>query len=229
MSRAYLRKVCQVHWGNIVWYHVLKTYGGRRGVIVRGQENVPLQGPAIVCSNHPGYAWDPCYVSYFGPRSRWGDWFYWTDAGIFVDAPFRTLYLKAIGCIPVERFDEPALKEQAQQRLVERTIQALDEEGLVVVFPEGVGYAAPPLQPLRNGFAKTAQAWVNQRGSNIPIVPCAQNQVPGTGMVISYGTPLYLDLGIEDPTEACADLVERLEQSLRSLCMDGEFALQRAL
>jgi 1-acyl-sn-glycerol-3-phosphate acyltransferase len=223
-GRAYLRKVCQVHWGNIVRWHVWRSYP--RGVTVVGQENIPANGPALVCSNHPGYAWDPCYVTFFGPRTRWGDYFYWTDAGIFVDAPFRTLYLKAIGCIPVERFEDPNEREKGKEVLFQSTIEALDQNGLVVVFPEGRGYAAPPLQPLRNGFARVAQAWAAQRPTDLPIIPCAMNQVEGAGMVIQFGKPLFFDRSFPDASGALSDLMERLECALRSMCIESDFTLE---
>jgi hypothetical protein len=58
-------------------------------------------------------------------------------------------YLKMIGCVGVKK--DINARSVATGTLFQSTMDALREQGRIVLFPEGYGGAYPPLQPLKTG------------------------------------------------------------------------------
>lgn len=160
-----------------------------------------------------------------------GDYFFWTHSALF-RPKWDRFFLTAIGCIKLVKelnsAQPDSTKVDAEQLhlLFHETLQALRENGRVVLFPEGYGGAYPPLKPCKTGAARVAFAYWTEFHEDVPLIPVAQNTNPGVGMVISYGAPLYLNHDIEDPQEAVLELTQRLDKELNQLCLEAEFALQ---
>lgn len=125
---------------------------------VRGidRENVPVQGGALVCSNHQSF-FDPVLVGVvFNRRLN-----YLARKSLFRFAPFRWL-IEFLDAIPIERdgFGIGGIKE---------TLKRLKAGEMVLIFPEGTRTRDGSISALKPGFISLA------RRSKTPLLPVAMD------------------------------------------------------
>lgn len=147
---------------------------------VAGLENFPTDGPFLIASNHASYL-DPPFVGsqvprqmrFFARRSLW-------------DNRAAAWWLDQVETIPVERAtgDVGAIK---------RVLQALHEDRVIVLFPEGTRSLDGRLQKPKAGVGMMACK------SGVPVVPC---RVYGSFAAFSkgssiphFGTPITVVFG----------------------------------
>ncbi len=154
-----------------------------RGEVV-GLENIPRTGGFLLASNHASHldpflvgAYLPRQVTFFARKTLW-------------TGGFTSWWLDAVGVIPVDRdggSDVSAIK---------RVLQALKQEKIIIMFPEGTRSRDGRLQPPKPGvglFACRAQ---------VPVVPARifgsfealgkGGTLPrlGTPVSVVYGPPM---------------------------------------
>ncbi|TDL21704.1 acyltransferase [Rickenella mellea] len=116
-------------------------------VHVIGGENVPADGPIIVCATHHNMMLDPAILSSAFPRGRIMN--YWTKASLFAN-PAVAWILHSTGNIPVDR------KSKDNQGLFRGTFMALAKGEAVALFPEGTSYTEPRIMQVKDGAAWAA-------------------------------------------------------------------------
>jgi 1-acyl-sn-glycerol-3-phosphate acyltransferase len=125
-----------------------------------GQQNLPQTGGVILVSNHVSH-FDPLVVAHYVYKSgRWPRFL--TKASLWripVLGPFLDKTLQ----IPVERGSVEAVKS------LDVLVEALRQDGAVVIYPEGTTTREPDLWPMRGktGAARLALA------TGAPVVPIA--------------------------------------------------------
>jgi 1-acyl-sn-glycerol-3-phosphate acyltransferase len=95
--------------------------------------------------------------------------------------------------VPVYRRQD--LKENFNEHLNDATFEAsyevLKEGGAIFIFPEGLSYTAPHIQPLRTGIARLALGFFKKTGIMPPIQPVGLNYVHKdkfrSSVLIQYG------------------------------------------
>ncbi|NAZ88693.1 lysophospholipid acyltransferase family protein, partial [Kineococcus indalonis] len=142
---------------------------------VRGLENVPASGPAVLASNHLSVA-DPVLLSTLLPRRVT----YIAKAEMFTGAGlggrlFGGL-LRGIGQVPVDRSGG-----RASTAAIDAALEVLGRGGLFGVYPEGTRSPDGRLYRGRTGVARIALR------SGAPVVPVA---VVGTGELMPRGRVL---------------------------------------
>ncbi len=133
----------------IAWW-ILRTLFA---VEYHGVSHVPLEGPAIIAGNHPSYL-DPLLVSLSVKRTmRFMAW----------DALFRVPLLgtaiRAWGAFPVD------IRKGKGEASYREAVRILNENNLLVIFPEGQRSERGPLGELKTGTARLAIE------TGAPIVP----------------------------------------------------------
>lgn len=181
-----------------------------------------LSGRVILAPTHNNFFCDISIAGVEGPKyPRW-----LAKIGLF-DPPFGN-FLRFMGCYPIVRIldasttkgDLRALNEQTSRGISE----ALKEEGLLCIFPEGNCLDRPGLNiPLKNGIAKFAFAAEAESGFTlgIRIVPMGIDYHARTdfvaGVTIRYGQPIlvkdYEDQYKKDPVLAAKSLMAELTNS----------------
>ena len=173
---------------------------------VDGVEHLPVDGPAIVASNHVGYL-DFCFVMLGPPRPR-REMAFLAKAELFERRLVGTA-LHALGQIPVDAHRDPAA---AMRSAVER----LEAGGIVGLHPEGT--INPAFLPMRGRSGAVRLA----RLTGAPIVPTAvwgsqrlltkwrpaawpERRIP---VRVRYGAPYLPTEGT--PSEATRDLMARI-------------------
>jgi len=164
-------------------------------VRVRGAENVPRFGPAIITPNHLSFI-DPFFVAltiprrvvYVGKAEYWDSW-------------TTRWFVEIAGGIPVRREDPIRAKGS-----LEAGVEVLRDSGdLLGIFPEGTRSPDGRLYKGKTGAARMALA------VGCPVIPAAligtrhvlpkDAKVPGLGprVTVKFGKPMTV------PEEACED------------------------
>ncbi|MCL2316684.1 MAG: 1-acyl-sn-glycerol-3-phosphate acyltransferase [Actinomycetia bacterium] len=174
----------------------------------RGQDRLPLDGPAIIVPNHVS-SLDPLFVGEFvAYAGRWP--YFLAKASLFRVPGVRFLFRRA-GMVPVFR------EMERGGGALDQAARLLGEGRVVVIYPEGTTTYDPQVWPMtaRTGAARLALL------TGAPVVPlghwgidvmCPDNGspqrlphlVPRHDVVLELGTPLDLARFGRDPTDAVA-------------------------
>ncbi len=170
------------------FYRVLKGTGGPllRGFYkpwVRGAENIPEEGPAILASNH-GAVWDSVFLPIMIDREVvfMGKADYFSGSGAKGWATRN--FMKAVGTIPVDRTGG-----KASQAALQAGLDRLAAGELFGIYPEGTRSPDGRLYRGKTGVARLALE------SGAPVVPVA---MIGTHSAQPMGKriPTRSDIGI---------------------------------
>ncbi len=143
-----------------MWYHFLQLGARLLFVVffrlrVFGRDNVPLEGPVILASNHQSFL-DPPLVGVGINRPV----HYMARKSLFVRfAPFARL-IRSLNAFPVERSRE-------DQRAVRETLRKIASGAAVLVFPEGTRTYTGEVGDLKPGIFRVAVR------TGAPVVPVA--------------------------------------------------------
>ena len=136
-------------------------------VTVKGLENIPQAGAAVIVTNHASYIDGPLLFALLPTRARI------VAKRELANAPVLGFVLRAAGVVFVERFDLEKSAEDA------RRLAALARQGAALVFfAEGTFTRAPGLTPFHMG------AFVTAAESGAAVVPLA---LRGTRSVLRGG------------------------------------------
>jgi len=142
-------------------------------VDIKGLENIPKEGGAILCSNHIHALDSVLYVT------RIKRMIYAMAKEELFNTRFKNWFMRAVGVFPVKR-------DTASEEAINIAIEHLNEGDLLAIFPEGT----------RNGLAKGVKpkkgvALIALR-AKVPIVPMAMlgSFKPFTKIKIRIGEPM---------------------------------------
>lgn len=162
-------------------YPVMRFIGERcaahffRDVAVVGGQDVPKEGPILVCCTHFSTIMDVAVISAKLPHRR--PIHYWAKRGLYKRQPFRWI-LENSGNIQVDR------KTKNNQDLFAGTFKAMEAGEAIGLFPEGGSYTEHRLHSMKAGAAWAALEYAKhrvQQGATSPaqtellIVPAAIN------------------------------------------------------
>ncbi|HYD59796.1 MAG TPA: MFS transporter [Noviherbaspirillum sp.] len=137
---------------------------------VRGDENIPVAGPAVLVCNHVSFV-DAVLLMAASPRPI----YFVMDHRIF-RIPILGAVFRLAKAIPVaSRTDDPATYELA----FERAAQVLREGDLLAIFPEGALTRDGSLQEFKGGVMKIFER-AQQDGISPPVVPMALSNLWGS-------------------------------------------------
>ena len=143
-------------------------------VRVRGEENVPVEGGALLVANHVSWVDALLLLSTQQRRVR-----FLMERGIY-NTFFVKHFFRLMGVIPISSRDgRKALVESLQTAR-----RALDEGYLVCIFAEGALTRNGTLQEFRPGFEKIV------KGSDHPIIPVHIGGIWGSIFSYKYGALL---------------------------------------
>jgi 1-acyl-sn-glycerol-3-phosphate acyltransferase len=184
---------------------------------VAGTENFPREGPFLIASNHASHLDPPlvgCQVSrqmrFFARKTLWSN-------------RLTSWWLNQTETIPVER-------DSGDVGAIKRVLQALKEDRVIVLFPEGTRSPDGQLQKPKAGIGLMACK------TGVPVVPCrvfGSYEAFGKGRLIPrFGTPVTIVFGqpipasdYDDPTAgkaryetAAQRIMDRIALLSRPVC-----------
>lgn len=191
------------------------------------QDRVPATGPVILVPNHVSH-FDPLVVAHYIFRS--GRWPRFLGKSSVWKVPIIGFLLTKTRQIPVERGSVEAVKS------LDTLVDALNEGGAVVIYPEGTTTRHPDLWPMRGKTGAARLALL----TGAPVVPIAnwgpqaifdprtnKLKLRRSHVTVTTGEPVDLSrwTGLE-PTRAVLDeMTEKIMLDVRDLLgeiRDGE-------
>ena len=183
-----------------------------RGEVV-GTENFPNKGAFLVAANHASHL-DPAavgthlwrQVSFFARKTLW-------------KRGFASWWLNAVGTIPVDR-------DGSDVTAIKRVLQAIKEDKVLILFPEGTRSTNGELQTPKAGVGFIACR------TGVPVVPArvfGSFEAFGRSGKVNFGAPISVTYGkpllasdYDDPTagkERYQRASERIMSAIASLTM----------
>ena len=161
---------------------------------IEGLDNVPTEGPAILCPNHLSFC-DSVFVPASLPRRVWA-----IGKGEYMD-DWKTKHLfPAFGMIPVDRAGGAAAQEA-----LDTAARVLDGGHLFMIYPEGTRSRSGNLHKARTGAARLSVR------CDAPIIPVGHVGTlavqppdqfvmkPGLPVTVRFGEPMVIsDIGDPD-------------------------------
>jgi 1-acyl-sn-glycerol-3-phosphate acyltransferase len=136
---------------------VLKVWTKRTWL---GTENIPRSGGVIIAPNHVSH-FDPVVVGYYIFSA--GRWPRFLGKASLWKVPLLGGFLRKVQQIPVERGSVEAVKS------LDVLVDALQQGGVVVIYPEGTTTREPDLWPMRGKTGAARLALL----TGAPVVPVA--------------------------------------------------------
>jgi 1-acyl-sn-glycerol-3-phosphate acyltransferase len=211
-------------------------------VVVQGRERIPQHGPLIITANHPNALVD-ALVAGTTMRRR----VLLTAKATLFENPLLAVLLRAVGVVPLRRTKDEqgstggmsAARNSDAFRLV---TQALEGQGAVLVFPEGISHDEPNLAPLKTGAARMALAASTGGVRGLHILPFGmifeQKERPRSRVLVRIGEPLDVDAwlvsaGTPDAARLTADIAAAMRRVTLNFASEARagraVALARAL
>ena len=206
-----------------------------RKVEVRGLEHVPDDGPVVFVANHANSLVDPLLLIAVLPRR-----IRFLAKSTLWQNPVLLPLLTLAGAVPVYRKQDGVDMAQNQDTFA-RCHEELEGGGCVALFPEGISYHAPELQPLKTGAARIALGAPGTRIVPVGLTFEEKGEFRSRVLMV-VGEPIdptaerdisderEAESGIADEREAARALTERIEDGLRRVTLNFEsFELSRAV
>lgn len=160
------------------------------GLRVRGRPNLPTEGPAIIAANHNSHLDTVIMMALFPLRQlrhvrpvAAAD--YW-----LANRRIAWFASSIIGVVPIERMREGKMADPLQP-----CYDALNNNDILIFFPEGSRGTPGVMKPFKGGLARVAQKF-----PTVPVVPVT---LTGTGRSWPKGTPVIVpqqcDVWIDQP------------------------------
>ena len=154
------------------------------GVSLKGKENLPIKGPAVLVANHNSHLDTMVMMSLF-PLKTLEKVRPIGAEDYFCNTPIKKwLSKKLIDIIPLKR--KPS-KEDGHP--FGEIYEALEKEQIVLLFPEGSRGDPEVMKPFKTGIAHIAEAY--------PIVPVIPLHIHGAGKALPKGEALFVPFVID--------------------------------
>ena len=163
-------------------YRILKVLLGigtrlyYREIRVTNKERLIQSGPTIIIANHPNTMLDAWIIARLSKRP-----IYYMAKGTFFSSRIKRWFLRGLGMIPVNRFEDAKTSGISNQAAFEECYQLLERGESLLIFPEGNSTLERQLRELRTGAARIAlEAEVRNGGElGVQILPIGIIYVEG--------------------------------------------------
>lgn len=122
-----------------------------RKVYLSGASHIPAGRPVILACNHPNSFLDAVLLAVLLPRPL----HFLARADVF-DTPVKRWLLGRLHLMPIYRLEEGASHLHRNEETFDRCYEILKNNGMVLIFSEGVCVLEKRLRPLRKGTARLA-------------------------------------------------------------------------
>jgi len=121
-------------------------------VVVTGKGNIPYNGPLLIVANHPNTFMDPLIITAI-TRQRIG---FVGNASIFINKIVNSIF-SYFHVIPIYRIKDVLPEEiPDNKKTFVKCNDYLDQQGTLLIFPEGNSYYELKLRKIKTGTARIA-------------------------------------------------------------------------
>lgn len=194
-------------------YIVLPAFFGK--IEITGQENIPKENPVIIAPTHRS-RWDALIIPYAMGRMVSG-----RDLRFMVSANevkgLQGWFIRRMGGFPVDT-EKPGISS------IRHSVELLEDDAMLVIFPEGNIFRDRKVHPLKRGVARIALDVASERlGTEVNILPVSvQYSDPfptwGANVKVDIAQPLNVGEYLEDSLRRSSQkLTQALESKLQQL------------
>jgi 1-acyl-sn-glycerol-3-phosphate acyltransferase len=196
------------------WFTGIALHWFYSSIRVEGRERIPQTGPVIIAASHHNALVDALIAGWIAPRRLT-----LTAKATLADNAFLRWLFPAVGVVPLRRASDERNKSGNETPDPSRNLSAfesildvLENQGMVLIFPEGKSHSEPELAPLKTGVSRIALAARDTRHvHNLQIIPLGLNFEdkgnPGTAVLAEVGEPISLDQLSETNVEELTHIV----------------------
>lgn len=156
------------------------------GLNIKGEENIPKDGPAIIVANHNSHLDTMIIMSLFSGKKILKVKAAGASDYFFKNRFIAFLSKNLIGVIPIDR-------KRRESNILDGLFSALEKNEIVIIFPEGTRGTTTKLLPFKNGISKVAAHY-----PNVPVVPVIlsglRRSLPkGKLLIVPFITNVYIE------------------------------------
>lgn len=193
-----------------------------KSITVRNKELIPAKGPLMVLSNHPSTFMDPIVIGTVLNREV-----YFLAKGALFNTGFTRWLLPKFNVIPIYRQkDDPSQMNKNKDSFI-KCFEHLENNGVLLIFPEGTSITERKLRPIKTGAARIALGAEarNNFQLNTTIITIGLNYANphkfNRDLFINIGTPLqaanYKQQYQQDEYNAVDELTEDIRKKMENL------------
>lgn len=187
------------------------------GINLRNGDRLPKKGPAIIVANHNSHLDTLVLMSLF-PLKRLTKIRPVAAADYFLRNKYLKWFaLKIIGVVPLHR-----KVSRENTNLFQGIYDALDNNDILILFPEGTRGDAEELSQLKNGIAR-----IIEHRAETPVIPIFLH---GLGKALPKNdwvfVPFFCDIFVGNQLEWSNDrkeYIQQLNDSMHALSSEGNF------
>lgn len=156
-----------------------------------GLDNVPIEGPVLLVANHPNSFLDALVIGTSLTRPT-----HFLARGDAFKKPLAAKILRSYNMLPVFRVSEGKENIGKNLETFDESQQVLKNQGMILIFGEGLCKNNWDLRPMKKGAARIAfQAWEsNSEASRLKVIPVGltyQNfKGAAKSVVVNFGTTI---------------------------------------
>ena len=189
-------------------------------IVVTGKKNLINNGPLIIVGNHPNTFMDPLIIASL-MKQQIG---FLGNAGIFINS-IVTAVFKYFHVIPIFRKKDVALGVKPDNKFsFSKCHEYFNNEGSLLIFPEGSSYYELKLREIKTGTARIALSYAPLKSNinNLKILPIAldySDAIQFRSMVsVTICKPILLETYrqtfLEDETKGVIALTDTIRKKL---------------
>ena len=157
-----------------------------RKIAVKGMGTIPQAGPVLLVANHPNSFLDAIIIG-----ANFGRPVHFLARGDAFRKSWHNHLLRQLNMIPVYRLSEGKENLHLNEEAFRRSGEILSQNGIVLIFIEGICVNQHALQPFKKGAARIV---LENEAENLQILPVAiaynSFRIFGKQININFGEPL---------------------------------------
>lgn len=187
-----------------------------RRIEVRHSERVPDHGPLLIASNHPAGFTDVMVLAANVPRRL-----HFLAMSSLFKPWIRGVGMRLLGTLPVYRREDNAALVARNDDTFRACHEILDEDGAVLIFPEGKSQTDRRLADMKTGAARLAIGYEERPGQSgrLALLPAGLHFADRTkfrsDVVLTFGEPIPLAPFRPRDADERQQMVERLTEILQ--------------
>lgn len=191
------------------------------------RQKLPKSGARLLIANHPNTMMDAWILG-----NLYNEPIYFMTKGTFFKGKFKSMLLKRIGLIPINRSTEAKTEGVSNQDSFDQCYKILAEGKVLAIFPEGNSFAEKLLRKLKSGTARIVleTELQNEGELGIQVIPVGlvylQPEKFRSSVLVKVGDPIsalpFLETFRIDRLKAARQLTEVFRKGLSDLLVASE-------
>lgn len=192
---------------------------------VNNRKNIPEEGPLLLISNHPNTLVDAFIVGHVCQRP-----IYFLAKATFFNSSWKRKLLSYFNIIPINRESDQKIEGVDNSQTFKFCYEALNQNKVIAIFPEGTSYLEHHLRTLKTGAARIALEATKINSNPVQVVPIGLSYMEGykfrSTVNVEIGKPITFEEELEiystNSIKAAKQLTQKFQQEMSQLIISFE-------